>query len=243
MSGSGDLPRARARRVTGGSGVRSIAVATSRGDPDRPGGVMDFSASAIPSRCSSRCSATTTANPASRPAASIAVMMLAAPSGSSWLVGSSRTSRRGRVASAEAIATRCRSPPESSPGRRSARCSVPTARIAQSTRSRMVDRAIPCCSRLNAISSSTRSVIIWASGSWKTNPVIWLSTRGPAVRVSSPPTMILPPNEPPEKCGISPLRHRSRLDLPLPDAPARTEREPAMIDQDSPCRASSVAPG
>ena len=69
-----------------------------------------------------RCSATTIAMPwRSRRSISVRISSSAA-AGSSWLVGSSRSSTRGPIARTEAIATRWRSPPDSVRVVRSARC-------------------------------------------------------------------------------------------------------------------------
>ena len=82
--------------------------------------------SATSNRRSVRCSATTMAMPwRSRRSISVRISSSAA-AGSSWLVGSSRSSTRGPIARTEAIATRWRSPPDSVCVVRSARCAAPT---------------------------------------------------------------------------------------------------------------------
>ena len=73
--------------------------------------------------------------------------------GSRFADGSSSTSRRGRIASTVAIATRRRWPSESWCGARSVTCSIRTAASAAATRSRTSSRGTPRLSGPKATSS------------------------------------------------------------------------------------------
>ena len=101
-----------------------------------------------------RCSDTITARPpavARRAAASSS----SAPSGSSCDVGSSRTTSRGRIASADASASRWRSPPLKVRTARPARCSMPTSWRASPTRWAISRCGMAAFSSPNATSRST----------------------------------------------------------------------------------------
>ena len=74
------------------------------------------------------------------------------------------------MASAPAIATRCRSPPERVAITRSARWAHPTAPSASSTRLRISSRGSPRFSGPNATSSRTVTPKNCRSGFWKTMP-------------------------------------------------------------------------
>ena len=119
---------------------------------------------AVPSRASSSSSAPTSAVPA----------------GSSWAVGSSRTSTFVPIATMLAMATRCCSPPDRANGSRSARWAMPSRLRIASIRSSISARATPRFSRPNA--SSSRTVCFdaesWLAGVENTIPT--LPSRAPA---------------------------------------------------------------
>ena len=114
-----------------------------------------------------RCSATTTdtPEPASR---SHSRRRPSAPSASSWDVGSSSTSSRGVIASAEARATRWRWPPDRVAMRRFPSGEIPITASASSTRWRIEAGGSPRFSGPKATSRRTVARTNWASGSWKT---------------------------------------------------------------------------
>ena len=93
-----------------------------------------------------------------------------APIGSRDDVGSSSIMTSGRIASTDAIATRCCCPPESSYGARSRRSQIPVVSRAQSTRFRIFSLGKPRFSSPKATSFSTDRAKSWFSGFWKTNP-------------------------------------------------------------------------
>src|SRR6202521_1699405 len=105
---------------------------------------------------SSRCSAMTAARPCSTRFLT-ASSTIDAPSASSCDVGSSSTTRRGRIARAEASATRWRSPPLNVRTLRPARCAAPAAWSASSTRAAISRGGRAMFSSPKATSRSTAS--------------------------------------------------------------------------------------
>ena len=176
------------------------------------------SSSARATRCSER---TTVA-----PSRSTAARSSAAASGSSCDIGSSRSRSRGSSASAEARQTRCSSPPESSTVFRPQRWSASSDSSARSTLGQISGGATPRFSSPKATSLATIVITTWSSGSWKTVATVPASSAGRARRVSSPATTTRPSKRPPWKCGTSPARARSNVDLPEPDGPRSATTSP-----------------
>ena len=116
----------------------------------------DTTLSALRTSCSSRCSEITSVRPVFR-SRDADVRTNDAPSGSSWEVGSSRTTSRGCMARTAAKATRWRSPPLRERMRRPTKCCAPASASASSTRDAIAKVAIPIFSRPNATSRSTVS--------------------------------------------------------------------------------------
>ena len=96
---------------------------------------------------------------------------MAAPVAESRLpVGSSASTTVGAPATARAIATRCRSPPDSWTGRAVARCPSPTRSSAVAASWRRWSRRIPAYSSPSVTLAST----VWCSARkncWNTNPI------------------------------------------------------------------------
>ena len=85
-------------------------------------------------------------------------------------VGSSASTTGGAPATARAIATRCRSPPDSWVGRAAARCASPTRSRASAASRRRSARRTPAYSSPSATLPST----LWCSARkncWNTNPI------------------------------------------------------------------------
>lgn len=97
-------------------------------------------------------------------------MMRCAFAVSSAPVGSSARSSVGRVEIARAMATRCRSPPESDPAAVSARCRRPSIVSARVTRRRRSASGIPWIFNPSEAFSAVDSRIRTCE-SWKTNPM------------------------------------------------------------------------
>ena len=167
-----------------------------------------------------RCSATTTVTPRSRLMRVTSASSSSAATGSSWLVGSSSSSSRWPIASTEAIATRCCSPPDIRAVSRSARCEAPAAARASSSRVVISTGGQPRFSSPNATSWSARRMTSCDSGSWNTNPARRAIAPGRCSRVSSPPLTTRPDSRPPWKWGTRPSAARSSVDLPQPDSPS-----------------------
>ena len=163
------------------------------------------------------------------------------PSGSSWDVGSSSSSRRGSSASADARQTRWSSPPESSMVRPH-RWSASTASSAFSTRGQISAGATPRFSRPNATSFAAIVITTWSSGSWKTVATVAARSAGRARRVSRPATTTLPAKRPPWKWGTSPESARSSVDLPEPEGPNSATTSPGSSESDR-FRSAGAAPG
>ena len=97
-------------------------------------------------------------------------MMSLLVSGSRLPVGSSASSTSGRLTNARAIATRCCSPPESSPGSRLALPDRPTISSTSGTTRLMMSGRLPITSSANATFSKT--VFCCSSRkSWNTQPM------------------------------------------------------------------------
>ena len=64
----------------------------------------------------------------------------------------------------------------------------------------------------------------------------------PRRRVSSPATVTEPENRPPWKCGTSPARARSSVDLPEPEGPSRTTTSPRRSSSET-SRSATEPPG
>ena len=92
---------------------------------------------------SRRCSASRTATPHSSLRRRSSQISSSPATGSSWEVGSSRRTRRGRVTRAAARATRWSSPPERVSTVRSSRCGMASARATSSTARARDGRRVP----------------------------------------------------------------------------------------------------
>ena len=150
-------------------------------------------------------------------------------------VGSSASTTRGSLASARAIATRWRWPPDSAVGRNLARSASPTRSISSVARRRAARAGRPASSAGNStFSTAVSSSIRWKA--WKTNPtaswrsrararsLIW-STRLPASRTSPPDGR----SSPPSRC--------SRVDFPQPLGPMMATVSPAATSRSTPSTA------
>ncbi len=139
------------------------------------------------------------------------------------LKGSSRRSTDGSSASARAIATRWRIPPESSPGRASAQPSRPTRR--RRSRARAV-RAAASCPATSSGKATLASDVRHGSrrGSWNTRP-----TRGSGPRTAAPSTSTVP-----AAAGRSPARTRRRVLLPQPFGPTSATTDRRSISRSIP---------
>ena len=160
---------------------------------------------------------------------------------SSAVVGSSAMSRPGRFASAIAMTTRCRCPPESSKGKapaRSAGSGMPTRRssatasaaasLADTFRWLRMTSAICAPTRV----SGSRAV----AGSWKTIeavcPRMPASSASPAPTTSCPPTAACPVTR--AFPGSSPIAAKAMVDFPEPDSPTSARVSPGATRSDTP---------
>ncbi|ABC80855.1 protein of unknown function DUF1602 [Anaeromyxobacter dehalogenans 2CP-C] len=152
--------------------------------------------------------------------------------GSRLPVGSSASSSFGWRHSARARATRCCSPPDSSPGRCSIRSPRPTVSSISAARRRASARATRRMSAgIMAFSSAVNSGSRWWL--WNTNPMVWFRN---AARPSSPrPNTSSPSNRtrPREGTSSAPSRCRNVL-LPAPDGPVSATSSPAAISRSMP---------
>ena len=142
-------------------------------------------------------------------------------------VGSSHSRTDGRLTSARAIATRCRSPPESCEGRASARCPSRTcssARRARDVRSRGSTRWYSIAN--STFSTALRWFIRWKL--WNTKPI--RAPRRP-VRASSPRSEVsTPPSRYVPAVGVSSSPSMLRkVDLPEPEGPTTATNSPSSI--------------
>ena len=151
--------------------------------------------------------------------------MTASPLPASRLpVGSSASSTAGRESSARAMATRCRSPPESRPGRRAALSASPTRSSASRARARSCAEA-----RAPARPAGTKSpgsMTFSTAGSagsrlkdWKTKPTDSLrkAARSPGVEAAKVPSR--PPPPPPRSRRRAPRPRRAASTCPSPTRP------------------------
>ena len=144
-------------------------------------------------------------------------------------VGSSASTTGGAPATARAIATRCRSPPDSWPGRRAARCASPTRSRARSASRRRPPRRTPAYSSPSATLPSTLCCSArW--NCWNTNPIRAARTAASsrsAIRATSRPVTRTVP-----VLGVSSVPIRcSSVDLPDPDGPTIAVSSPAITDR------------
>ena len=99
----------------------------------------------------------------------------------------------------------------------------------------------PTFSTPKATSSSTRPKTTWSSGSWKTVATTPARSAGRVRRVSCPPTSTRPWNRPPWKCGTSPARARTSVDLPEPEGPKTATTSPGSSSSETSWSAGSPA--
>ena len=107
-------------------------------------------------------------------------------------VGSSRTNTAGSMAKAEAMATACFWPPESSSMPRSSKSAIPKARAALDTRATISPRGRPRFSQPKAISEATSRFTNWLRGFWNTEPTRTPSSSGVQAATSVPSTITRP---------------------------------------------------
>src|SRR4051794_14988045 len=157
---------------------------------------------------------------------------------SSAEVTSSQTSRSGRAASARAMATRWRSPPESSTGKRS------PSRAGSFTRSRSSPTSLSASARESrrrtrsgrTIEERTR----WrgfsdSNGFWNT---IWIRRRTSSGRLRAVPAMGTPSKLIVPPAGTCrPAMQRPMVVLPLPDSPTRATQRPCSTANETPATA------
>ena len=164
-------------------------------------------------------------------------------------VGSSAISRSGRQASAMAMSTRWRIPPENSCGyclARRAGSGIP-AWPSSSTACRHACRRVhmPCASRVSATWRPTRDTgLRFDIGSCGTRPISRprnrRNRRSPACVMSSPRQRIVPPvTRPPP--GSRPMTACAVVDFPEPDWPTTATRSPGASVSDTP-RTAGVSP-
>ena len=166
---------------------------------------------------------------------------------SSAVLGSSASRMVGLQASAIAISTRCRIPPENSCGysrnRRSGR-GIPTRRISSIARSRRPARLRSVCWRsASVICSSTRSTgFRKVIGSWKiieiSPPRSARSGRSRRASTSRPPYMTRPDVS--AWLGSRRISERSVALFPQPDSPTTPKISPRSRSKLTPSTASTV---
>ena len=140
-------------------------------------------------------------------------------------VGSSASTIAGWPATARAIATRCRSPPDSRVGRACSLWPSPARRSAAAACSRRLARLTPAYSS----ASATLSSALWCSARkncWNTNPIAVARSaatcRSLSAAASRPVTRTVP------AVGRSRVPIRcSSVDFPDPDGPAMATSSPA----------------
>ena len=161
------------------------------------------------------------------------------PSESSAPVGSSASSRVGSLASARAMASRCRWPPDSTPGTAAALSPMPSRSSRSRARVSAILRLRPAITAGRATFSST---VIPSSRlkNWKTMPMCWRRSRArsssPRPVTSSPATMIVP-----SSASSSPATRLSSVDLPQPDGPIRATNSPVATVRSTPRSARTGA--
>ena len=183
-----------------------------------------------------------TAVPVSRLSRSISARISAWIVTSSAVVGSSQIKRRGSQASAMAITTRWRIPPESSWGywpRRRSGSGMRTMRKSSSARARASGRVIPLCTRSPSVSClpTVKTGLSEVIGSWKIMPISLpriVRIRGSDARARStsppgrwkrsrPPAISPPPN------STRRIRLSEETDLPDPDSPTTATVSPGAM--------------
>ncbi len=176
-----------------------------------------------PRRCSCRNSSSTSA----------------APSESSAPVGSSASSSVGRLASARAIATRWRWPPDNRAGSSPARSSMPSRSSSSCALASAACRRVPPTSAASAtFSSAVRCSISWKN--WNTSPTCRRRSRASAAELSSssrtPASSMLP-----SSTGSSPASTCRSVDFPQPDCPIRATNSPCWTTRSTPRSARTGA--
>ncbi len=185
--------------------------------------------------------------PCSATSRSISRRICACTITSNAVVGSSATISRGSQASAMAIMTRCRCPPDSSCGYAAARAAGrPTCSSSSPAFFRApAGVAFRCSSTGSAIWSPTRRtglrecIAPWntidapAQRTARTRPHFMVSTSSPSSR-TRPPTRV--------PAGNSRSRASASVDLPQPDSPASPSFRPASSRRSTP-RTASAPPG
>ena len=170
---------------------------------------------------------------------------------SSAVVGSSAISRSGSLASAIAIITRWRWPPESSCGKAASRCSgsgIPTRASSSSVRARAASAVIWLwSSSTSLICFSTRcSGFSDVIGSWKIiamrSPRIFASRSSDAPTSSSPSKRMLPDGCRAAGYGSSCRIESAVTDLPEPLSPTSATVSPRPISNETPRTASTTRP-
>src|SRR3954449_10949015 len=167
-------------------------------------------------------------------------MMPSLVSGSRFPVGSSASSTSGRLTNARAMATRCCSPPESSPGRR---CALPSSPTISSTSG--TTRLIVRCGLLMTSSAKATFCATVRSRSrrksWKTQPMVRrsLGTCHLLIVFSVLPLTTIVP-----EVGVSSLSsNRRKVDFPEPEDPMRKTNSPLSISVDTSSRAGRPLAG
>ena len=149
------------------------------------------------------------------------------------MLGSSRSSTAGRMASTPASAARRFSPPESWNGTRSAASAIPTARSASPARARASSGVAPRFSGPKATSSSTVGLKSWSSGFWNTTPTVCGSLLRCAGSAGSSPLTDASPGLP----GSTPHSRRNSVVLPAPLGPTSATHSPGSTANVTPSRA------
>ena len=155
--------------------------------------------------------------------------------------GSSASSRRRSPATARAIATRCRSPPDSSSGNRDDRSPRPSPSSAR----RPAARAFPAPMPSSSSGRATFSAAVNPGSrlkSWNTYPTVRRRIR--ALSLRDIPDSATPPTSTSPFVGSSRLPAMvSRVDLPEPLGPITATMAPASTDKSTPRSAcTSAAP-
>ena len=161
-------------------------------------------------------------------------------SGSSALVGSSKSMTSGSIASARTMATRCFCPPESCAGYAPALSSSPTRRSSS--------LAFASDSALSAFLTSTGAMVMLSSTvlcgkrlkCWNTMPIFWRYRSRLSFFPSAPRFFVMstPSNMTSPAVGCSRrFSERSSVDLPEPDGPITTTTSPLYMSRLTPSSA------
>ena len=168
---------------------------------------------------------------------------------SSAVVGSSAMSSFGSLASAIAIITRCRMPPDSWCGNcdtRSAGRGMPTRPSTSTARSSAAAFDAPRCSRTDSAIWSPIDIVGLSdvSGSWKIIPIRFPRTSSmpssDSEATSVPSTTIRPPTTSPPP-GSRRMIESAVIVLPEPDSPTMPRHSPGATDSETPSIACTVA--